>query len=214
MRCTDEKRGEDPQNFEERRVGSLSDEVLWHVDDAYRQKDSRVNAMLVDPRSPLRPFMPTLDQRRGFTPARSRRGPRPRTSSVAQRGVGHGYETSMNFKRIAHKSHPRLRTSEGVRVAQDVPTKSYLRGLHKGPGQYPVVSPVKVADDATVASATSALSPMTTASQFPSDLLSFTSEIGASRSYRTVYQVRVRDLLWMISRRCLRSLPSPRILFI
>ena len=121
----------------------------------------------------------------GFTPARSRRGPRPRTSSVAQRGVGHGYETSMNFKRIAHKSHPRLRTSEGVRVAQDVPTKSYLRGLHKGPGQYPVVSPVKVADDATVASATSALSPMTTASQFPSDLLSFTSEIGASRSYRT-----------------------------
>ena len=180
-----EARRRPPQNFEERRVGSLSDEVLWHVDDAYRQKDSRVNAMLVDPRSPLRPFMPTLDQRRGFTPARSRRGPRPRTSSVAQRGVGHGYETSMNFKRIAHKSHPRLRTSEGVRVAQDVPTKSYLRGLHKGPGQYPVVSPVKVADDATVASATSALSPMTTASQFPSDLLSFTSEIGASRSYRT-----------------------------
>ena len=87
-------------------MGSLSDEVLWHVDDAYRQKDSRVNAMLVDPRSPLRPFMPTLDQRRGFTPARSRRGPRPRTSSVAQRGGGHGYETSMNFKRIAHKSHP------------------------------------------------------------------------------------------------------------
>ena len=70
MRCTDEKRGDDPQNFEERRVGSLSDEVLWHVDDAYRQKDSRVNAMLVDPRSPLRPFMPTLDQR-GALPSRA-----------------------------------------------------------------------------------------------------------------------------------------------
>ena len=41
-----------------------------------------------------------------------------------------------------------------------------------------MVSPVKVADDATVASATSALSPMTTASQFPSDLLSLRPEIG------------------------------------
>ena len=39
--------------------------------------------------------------------------------------------------------------------AQDVPTKSHSRGLHKGSGQYPVVSPVKQADDATVASATS-----------------------------------------------------------
>ena len=47
MRCTDEA-SDDPQNFEERR-SSLSDEVLWHVDDAYRQKDSRMRCG--DPRS-------------------------------------------------------------------------------------------------------------------------------------------------------------------
>ena len=126
MRSIEEKRRRAPQNFEERRVV------------VYRTRSSGTSTTR------------TARRTRGSTPCLLIRGRRydrscprwtrggallplavggepgaPRTSSVAQRGVGHGYETSMNFKRIAHKSHPRLRTSEGVSVAQDVPTKSF-----------------------------------------------------------------------------------------
>ena len=188
-----------PQNFEERRVEQGTDEVLWHVDDKHRLKDTRVNAMLVDPRSPLRPFMPVLDQRQGFKG--SRRGPRPRTSSVGQRGVGHGYETSMNFKRIAAKSHPRLRTSTGVRVAEAVPARSSLRGLHRGPGSYPIVSPVKFHREPDAASPMGGGSVVSAVSFWPGsytedghrvegledtgDLLSFTSSLKTSKTFKT-----------------------------
>ena len=150
------------------------------ADDAYRQKDSRVNAMLVDPRSSTTVHAHARSEE-GLYPARSRRSSGSSADHLRshQRGNQRA-RTSMNFKRIAHKSlldQGRRRACAWPRM---FPDEILSARLHKGPGhELPVVSPVKVADDATVViRPRAALSPMTPASQFPSDLLSFTSEIG------------------------------------